>query len=155
MSATLVRIPGVGNYLFDAGENTLGSLRRLFGYEGAADILKDLLAIWISHLHADHHLGTASVIKAWYEEAKKVGKISTPHSSARDSQRPATSLEETGQLAIVGHDLMMRWLQEYSSVEDFGLDRLVLLRPCPNEGESILRFGNIAVDFKTSEDGDL
>jgi ribonuclease Z len=70
VSATLVRVPGYGNYLFDCGENTLGQLQRVFGNELPA-VMRDLKAIWISHLHADHHLGTASVIRSWNEETLK------------------------------------------------------------------------------------
>ena len=106
VSATLVRVPGYGNYLFDAGENTLGQLRRVFGDE-LPSVLRDLKAIWISHLHADHHLGTTSVIKAWHEETMK----SDP--SAR--------------LAVSSHFHMTEWLREYADVEDFGYDRLLTI----------------------------
>ncbi|KAI1361579.1 beta-lactamase-like protein [Xylaria arbuscula] len=104
VSATLVRVPGYGNYLFDAGENTLGQLRRVFGDE-LPSVLRDLKVIWISHLHADHHLGTTSVLKAWHEETMK----SDP--SAR--------------LAVSSHFHMIEWLREYADVEDFGFDRLL------------------------------
>jgi ribonuclease Z len=65
VSATLLRIPGMGSFLFDCGENTIGQLLRVFGPEKLADILLDLKLIWISHLHADHHLGTMGVLIAW------------------------------------------------------------------------------------------
>ncbi|CAJ2510117.1 Uu.00g060170.m01.CDS01 [Anthostomella pinea] len=104
VSATLVRVPGYGNYLFDAGENTLGQMRRVFGDE-LPKVLQDLKAIWISHLHADHHLGTASVIKAWHAETRN----SLP----------------SAKLHVASHTHMIDWLEEYSSVEDYGYDRLV------------------------------
>ena len=65
VSATLLRIPGKGSYLFDCGENTIGQLLRVFGPENVAEVLLDLKLIWISHLHADHHLGTLGVLTAW------------------------------------------------------------------------------------------
>ena len=65
VSATLLRIPGKGSYLFDCGENTIGQLSRVFGPEKLAEVLLDLKLIWISHLHADHHLGTLGVLTAW------------------------------------------------------------------------------------------
>jgi ribonuclease Z len=65
VSATLLRIPGKGSYLFDCGENTIGQLLRVFGPKKLADVLLDLKLIWISHLHADHHLGTMGVLIAW------------------------------------------------------------------------------------------
>ncbi len=106
VSSTLVRVPGYGNYLFDCGENTLGQLRRVFGAE-LPGVLRDLRAIWISHLHADHHLGTAGVIRAWHEETRRS--------------------EETAQsrLLVASHVHMLDWLREYAEVEDFGHARLV------------------------------
>ncbi|KAI0602846.1 hypothetical protein F4775DRAFT_1676 [Biscogniauxia sp. FL1348] len=104
VSGTLVRIPGYGNYLFDCGENTLGQLHRIFGDE-LPSVLRDLKAIWISHLHADHHLGTASVLRAWNEETRK----SSPSSK----------------LLFSSHTHMIEWLREYADVEDYGFDRLV------------------------------
>ncbi|KAI1422032.1 hypothetical protein F5Y12DRAFT_656513 [Xylaria sp. FL1777] len=104
VSATLVRVPGYGSYLFDAGENTMGQLRRVFGNE-LPSVLRDLKVIWISHLHADHHLGTASVIKAWHEETMKSNV--------------------SAKLVVASHVHMIDWLREYADVEDFGFNRLV------------------------------
>ncbi|KAJ8105762.1 hypothetical protein ONZ43_g7295 [Nemania bipapillata] len=105
VSATLVRVPGYGNYLFDAGENTMGQMRRVFGDE-LPSVLRDLKVIWISHLHADHHLGTASVIRAWHEETSE----SNP----------------SAQLMVASHGHMIDWLREYADIENFGFERLVL-----------------------------
>ncbi|KAI1261889.1 hypothetical protein F5Y18DRAFT_399939 [Xylariaceae sp. FL1019] len=104
VSATLVRVPGYGNYLFDAGENTLGQLRRAFGNE-LPSVLRNLKAIWISHMHADHHLGTVSVIKAWHEETSKTSP--------------------NARLLFASHFSMINWLHEYACIENFGLDRLL------------------------------
>lgn len=106
VSATLVRVPGVGSYLFDAGESTLGQLRRMYGFAKTDEILADLKAIWISHLHADHHLGTASIIKAWRD-------VTASHSPSP-------------RLLVASHGNMLDWLREYSDVEDYGYSRLVL-----------------------------
>lgn len=107
VSATIVRVPGSGAYLFDCGENTLGQLRRMYGYAGADEILRELKVIWISHLHADHHLGTASVIKAWRD------------ATANDPRPP--------RLAVASHTNMLEWLREYADIEDFGFDRIRLV----------------------------
>ncbi|KAI0128758.1 tRNA processing endoribonuclease [Xylariales sp. AK1849] len=103
VSATLVRVPGSGNYLFDAGENTLGQLRRVFGNE-LPSILQNLKVIWISHLHADHHLGIAGVIRAWNAETRKSNPSATLH------------------IASQWH--MLDWLREYANIEDYGYNRL-------------------------------
>ena len=51
--------PGRG-FLLDCGEGTLGQLRRAFGNR-ADECLRNLGAVWISHPHADHHLGLPSL----------------------------------------------------------------------------------------------
>ena len=53
-----------GGLLFDAGEGTLGQLHTLLGAQQAADALRRLNAIFISHAHADHHLGLIRVLSA-------------------------------------------------------------------------------------------
>ncbi|KAL1594070.1 hypothetical protein SLS59_009101 [Nothophoma quercina] len=126
VSATLVRVPGVGNYLFDAGENTMGQLQRVFPPEELTQILKELRAIWISHLHADHHLGTASVIKAWYH----IRHNNVPHTSLPDAATAASDVNDFG-LSVISHDGMLQWLREYSSIEDFGYSRILPLEITP------------------------
>ncbi|KAM7219896.1 hypothetical protein V8F06_004751 [Rhypophila decipiens] len=63
VSATLLRIPGYGTCLLDCGENTLGQMMRMFGPEETDQILKDMRFIYLSHVHADHHLGTNTVLE--------------------------------------------------------------------------------------------
>ena len=64
----LIRLPyqddsGAISYrsiVLDGGENTIGSLLRLFGHENGKEfvqIFQELSLIHLSHLHADHHLG--------------------------------------------------------------------------------------------------
>ena len=40
-----------------AGEGSYGQLVRRYGAEGAADVVRRLQCVWISHIHADHHAG--------------------------------------------------------------------------------------------------
>lgn len=72
VSSTLINIPDYGSILLDAGEGTYGQLYRRFNQatEGPnlEDILTRLQMLFISHMHADHHLGAAKVIV----ERKKV-----------------------------------------------------------------------------------
>uniref|UniRef100_A0A060T0B4 ribonuclease Z n=1 Tax=Blastobotrys adeninivorans TaxID=409370 RepID=A0A060T0B4_BLAAD len=53
--------------MLDCGEGTLGSMRRYYGEDGVNVRLRELGLISISHLHADHHLGTMSVIRKWLQ----------------------------------------------------------------------------------------
>jgi ribonuclease Z len=128
VSATLVRVPGVGNYLLDCGENTLGQLSRVFPYEELVDILKNLRMIWISHLHADHHLGTTAVIRAWYQLVHN----SIPNSQPLDPSARNIDTNAYG-LSVISHSGMLQWLNEYSAVEDYGYSRILPLQITPNE----------------------
>lgn len=100
VSATLIRVPGYGSYLFDCGENTLGQLRRVYGYAETDAILRDLRAIYISHLHADHHLGVPSVL------ARR---------AAANAALPAD--EAPKPLTIISTTKYIGFLHEYKDVE--------------------------------------
>lgn len=47
----------------DCGEGTFGQLIRHFGFVRTEEILARTNIIFISHLHADHHLGLISLLK--------------------------------------------------------------------------------------------
>lgn len=49
--------------LLDCGEGTLGQLQRLLGPQ-TDQALCSLRAIFISHLHADHHIGLVGILQA-------------------------------------------------------------------------------------------
>ncbi|PGG95867.1 hypothetical protein GX51_08096 [Blastomyces parvus] len=124
VSATLLRVPGVGNYLFDCGENTLGQLRRAFPPKELQDVLRDLKVIWISHLHADHHLGTVSVIRAWHEVTHGALSIAAP---VPEPVHDLTKLLSEKRLFVASDAGMIEWLAEYAGVENYGFDKLMLL----------------------------
>lgn len=65
VSATLVKIPGYGSIMLDAGEGTYGQMLRRFGIERLDDEMRAIRCIFISHLHADHHLGVVQLINKW------------------------------------------------------------------------------------------
>jgi ribonuclease Z len=76
VSATLIKIPNNGFILLDVGEGTLGSMSRHFGpYDqphgddqtSLESCISSLKCIFISHMHADHHLGIVRVLKKWNE----------------------------------------------------------------------------------------
>ncbi|XP_050542925.1 ribonuclease Z, mitochondrial [Daktulosphaira vitifoliae] len=64
--------------LLDCGEGTYGQLVRHFGLSGTEKVLADLKAIYISHLHADHHIGLIGVFSA-LQNLKKKGLIAFDH----------------------------------------------------------------------------
>ncbi|KAJ3056704.1 hypothetical protein HK097_005105 [Rhizophlyctis rosea] len=102
VSSTLVMMP-TGNLLLDGGEGTLGQLLRHFGPEGLEDVLGRLRVIFVSHLHADHHLGIIRVLKA---------------------RRQVVGAQNDAPVYLVGPTRFGVWLEEYSDCEDFGMDQL-------------------------------
>ena len=131
VSATLLRVPGSGSYLLDCGENTLGQLSRVYTQDELREVLIDLKMIWISHMHADHHLGTVSVIKAWYHSVHGDNCPSNRSSSLTAAEKledRLKALTEEKRLFVASGDAMVHWLGEYSSVEDYGFDKIVALK---------------------------
>jgi ribonuclease Z len=63
VSSTLVIVKST-NILLDCGEGTYGQLCRRFGKD-VSKILYNLHSIFISHLHADHHLGLFTILIEW------------------------------------------------------------------------------------------
>lgn len=120
VSATLLRVPGHGSYLFDCGEGTLGQLKRMYPADELRSILLDLKMIWISHLHADHHLGLVNVLKS-YDSLRM-----------RDSDR---SLPDNRRLIVASDGDLFKMLDEYSSTRDLKLDNCLLLS-CHNGRDS-------------------
>ncbi|KAI5856283.1 beta-lactamase-like protein [Tricharina praecox] len=93
VSATLVHTPPHGYMLLDCGEGTLGQLRRLFG-ASFTTVLKSINLLYISHLHADHHLGATTLLRAKH------------------------LLMEPGEtFSIVAPAIFQTWLEEYSLAE--------------------------------------
>lgn len=102
VSAVLLRMPSdMGTYLFDCGEGTLGQLQRIYTSEQVDELLFNLKAIWISHLHADHHLGTISVLQAALSARKRL--------SGPDRPRPAPP-------CLISEINMMDYMDDYHSV---------------------------------------
>ncbi|EPS43282.1 hypothetical protein H072_2773 [Dactylellina haptotyla CBS 200.50] len=104
VSATIVTVPEFGHLLLDSGESTYNQLLRAYGTRRAG-FIKALRVLYISHLHADHHLGTISVLKAWYQERRKQYKD--------DQQAP--------KLYLIAPPKYLNFLEEYAQIEDFGL----------------------------------
>lgn len=102
VSANLVHIPLLGYFIFDAGENTIGQLKRLYDADELDNILCNLHMIWISHLHADHHLGTVSLLVA---RRKAIAK------------RKQSGWASPHNLYLVSERNMADYLEDYKSIE--------------------------------------
>ncbi|XP_018570801.1 ribonuclease Z, mitochondrial [Anoplophora glabripennis] len=62
-SGILLKLNESQNMLLDCGEGTCGQIIRFFGHEEADRVLANISAIYISHLHADHHIGLIGLLQ--------------------------------------------------------------------------------------------
>lgn len=63
VSAILVHTSRDACVLLDCGEGTAAQMRRFYGAQRYAEVLRTLRAIYVSHLHADHHIGLIGVLQ--------------------------------------------------------------------------------------------
>lgn len=63
VSSTLIHLPdnNSGYIILDAGESTYAQLERKFG-RGVDDVLSNVHLIFLSHIHADHHMGITRLL---------------------------------------------------------------------------------------------
>ena len=64
VSSILVKIASDSSILMDCGEGSLGQFMRFHGASNYHNELIKLKAIFISHFHADHHLGIFELMNA-------------------------------------------------------------------------------------------
>ncbi|KAG7857511.1 hypothetical protein KL939_003399 [Ogataea angusta] len=73
-----VRVPTESGYrtiFLDAGENTLGSINKLYSREDVTMLFRELKLVYLSHLHADHHIGIVSLLQKWCQVRSKHDKL--------------------------------------------------------------------------------
>ena len=87
-----------GSVFVDTGEGTLGQLVRCVGVDAADDIVRRLKCVWISHIHADHHVGLPTIL------ARRRALLGSNRSNAD----PVT---------VVGPKDLRRFLNAYNAVE--------------------------------------
>lgn len=109
VSCTVLRIPGEHNILLDCGEATLLSLKRYFSSRFEyLNFFTNLRTIYISHLHADHHLGIIGVIKEYTGIQKSL------------------PVNKRQPIFVVGPWRLLASLYEYDQVEDIGMEEFVI-----------------------------
>ncbi|XP_026376809.2 zinc phosphodiesterase ELAC protein 2 [Ursus arctos] len=77
VSATLVNISPDRSLLLDCGEGTFGQLCRHYGDE-VDRVLGTLAAVFVSHLHADHHTGLLNILLQRERALASLGKPCPP-----------------------------------------------------------------------------
>ncbi|XP_072677175.1 zinc phosphodiesterase ELAC protein 2 isoform X1 [Canis lupus baileyi] len=93
VSATLVNISPDRSLLLDCGEGTFGQLCRHYGDE-VDRVLGTLAAVFVSHLHADHHTGLLNILLQRERALASLGKPCHP-------------------LLVVAPTQLKAWLQQY------------------------------------------
>jgi ribonuclease Z len=92
----------------DCGEGSLSSLKRHFSPSEFEEFFKSLRTIFISHLHADHHLGIVGVIRQY---------------SRFQASLPS---EQRQPLFIIAPWRLLRSLYEYNEIENIGMEEYVI-----------------------------
>ncbi|CAD5113231.1 DgyrCDS2410 [Dimorphilus gyrociliatus] len=83
--------------LMDCGEGTYGQLYRHFGEKKCGEILRNLSFVFISHMHADHHMGVFELVIKRREAFTSNNETICP------------------QLTIVAPGIYSKWLSVYDS----------------------------------------
>lgn len=113
--------------MLDAGEGTWGQLVRHFGMDSSTsgassvwDVLRNLKCIFISHLHADHHLGLAKILAM----RRQVSLVVCVFVGTVVDHLLVTQLSPPPEqpLYLVAHHFVFMYLHEHSDLEDLGLD---------------------------------
>ena len=103
VSGILVQTPNSGNFLLDCGEGSLSQIYRCFPQKIADEIILDLKAIFISHIHGDHHLGLVSVLQK------------REHLLARLPKEERTSLRD-GTTLVIAPKYNINWMRRYGEM---------------------------------------
>lgn len=105
VSGILLQVPSSGNILLDCGEGTLSQIYQTFGPRGGDDIVRNLRAVFISHIHGDHHFGAFSVLQRQAELlAREVAGSGLQRVRGR------------GKTIVIGPPSYGHWLREYNQL---------------------------------------
>ena len=112
VSGILIHTPNSGNFILDCGEGSLSQIYRCFPEEIADDIIINLKAIFLSHVHADHHLGTMNVLQK-REQLLAAKKAEEDKSMA--SMDSATS-DCHDDVVVIAPAILTRWISRYGEL---------------------------------------
>ncbi|KAJ2641315.1 hypothetical protein GGF44_002178 [Coemansia sp. RSA 1694] len=115
VSANIVSVEGYGGIVLDCGESTVSLLKRFLGHphrnthntriaQTFSEFVSSVKLLYISHMHADHHLGAIMLLREWNQLTK----------AGSDRSR----------MTIVAPARFWTWICDYSGIEDIGLERL-------------------------------
>ncbi|KAJ2346211.1 hypothetical protein GGF43_005033 [Coemansia sp. RSA 2618] len=115
VSSNIVSVRGFGGMVLDCGESTVAMLKRFLGYphrnqentrvgQSYTEFVASLKLLYISHMHADHHLGAIQLLHEW--------------------NQMTDAMEPRPRMTILAPARFWAWLEDYAGVQDLGLDRL-------------------------------
>ncbi|NXY17827.1 RNZ2 protein, partial [Atrichornis clamosus] len=93
VSSTLVNTSATQSLLLDCGEGTFGQLCRHYG-EQVDQVLCNIMAVFVSHMHTDHHSGLVNILMERRRAFAALGQVFSP-------------------LFLVAPEQIMPWLHEY------------------------------------------
>ncbi|NXN30932.1 RNZ2 protein, partial [Nycticryphes semicollaris] len=93
VSSTLVNTSSTRSLLLDCGEGTFGQLCRHYG-EQVDQLLCNIVAVFVSHMHTDHHSGLVNILMERRRAFAALGQAFSP-------------------LFLVAPEQIMPWLHEY------------------------------------------
>lgn len=96
VSSTMLDMFERGGVMFDCGEGTWGQMVRHFGMGRAQRALCMMKVIFISHMHADHHLGLLTIL---HERTKAI--------------QAHQNLGQGPQLVVIGPIILQSWLETF------------------------------------------
>ncbi|XP_011821059.1 PREDICTED: zinc phosphodiesterase ELAC protein 2 isoform X2 [Mandrillus leucophaeus] len=137
VSATLVNISPDMSLLLDCGEGTFGQLYRHYG-DQVDRILGSLAAVFVSHLHADHHTGLLNILLQRERALASLGKPFHPLLVVAPTQLKAWLQQYHNQCQEVLHHVSMipaKYLQVGAEIPSPAVERLIssLLGTCDLE----------------------
>ncbi|EHB11816.1 Zinc phosphodiesterase ELAC protein 2 [Heterocephalus glaber] len=134
VSATLINISPDKSLLLDCGEGTFGQLCRHYG-DQVDRVLGTLAAVFVSHLHADHHTGLLNILLQRERALASLGKPFHPLLVVAPTQlRPWLEQYHNHCQEVLHHVCMIpaKYLQKKVEVSDPTIESLIssLLEIC-------------------------
>ncbi|XP_052051020.1 zinc phosphodiesterase ELAC protein 2 isoform X2 [Apodemus sylvaticus] len=137
VSSTLVNLSPDKSVLLDCGEGTFGQLCRHYGQQ-IDRVLCNLTAVFVSHLHADHHTGLLNILLQRERALASLGKPFQPLLVVAPTQLRAWLQQYHNQCQEILHHISMipaKFLQKGAEVSNPPVERLIslLLETCDLE----------------------
>ncbi|KAL2765866.1 zinc phosphodiesterase ELAC protein 2 isoform 3 [Daubentonia madagascariensis] len=137
VSSTLVNVSSDKSLLLDCGEGTFGQLCRHYG-DQVDRVLGNLAAVFVSHLHADHHTGLLNILLQRERALASLGKPLHPLLVVAPTQLKAWLQQYHNQCQEILHHVSMipaKCLRKGAEVSNPTVERLIssLLETCDLE----------------------